>query len=84
MTTVTLLKYFKTIQDDELVNEQMLNDSALAVKVGGIILTIAGCSHSGISNIAKQTKKVTGVNDVILCLETFQPITDYYKKRTYR
>jgi Metal-dependent hydrolases of the beta-lactamase superfamily II len=60
------VKAFKTIQDGELVNEPMLDDTALAVKLGDIVLTIAGCSHSGVSNIARQARKVTGVSDVVL------------------
>ncbi len=60
------VKTFKTIRDGEIVDEPMLDDTALAVKLGDIVLTIAGCSHSGVSNIARQARKITGSSDVIL------------------
>ncbi|MEM4490077.1 MAG: MBL fold metallo-hydrolase [Desulfurococcaceae archaeon] len=60
------VKQFKTIQNGELIDDPMLDDTGLAVRLGDKALVIAGCSHSGISNIARSARKITGVDDVII------------------
>lgn len=41
-------------------NNKMLDDTALAIKSKKGVIVVTGCSHSGISNICEQAKKVTG------------------------
>lgn len=43
-------------------NHQMLEDTALAIKSENGVILIAGCSHSGISNICEYAKQVTNQN----------------------
>jgi 7,8-dihydropterin-6-yl-methyl-4-(beta-D-ribofuranosyl)aminobenzene 5'-phosphate synthase len=41
-------------------NDDMTDDSAIAIKTKNGAVVIAGCSHSGICNICEYAKKVTG------------------------
>ncbi|MGC8983397.1 MAG: MBL fold metallo-hydrolase [Desulfurococcaceae archaeon] len=60
------VKGFKTVKNGELVDEPSLDDTGLAVKVGEKVLVIAGCSHSGISNIARKARKLTGASRLLV------------------
>ncbi len=60
------VKGFKTLHEGSLIEDRMLDDTGLAVKIGDRALVIAGCSHSGISNIARKARKLTGVAEVIV------------------
>lgn len=41
-------------------NDEMLDDSAIAIKTKNGVVVITGCSHSGICNICEYAKKITG------------------------
>ena len=43
-------------------NDQMLDDSAIAIKTNKGTIIITGCSHSGICNICDYAKKISGQN----------------------
>ena len=45
-------------------NDEVLDDSGMAINTKQGIIVIAGCSHSGISNIIEHAKRVTGNNRV--------------------
>lgn len=60
------IKGFSTLVDGDMIEEPMLDDTGLAIKLGDKVVVLAGCSHSGISNIVKQAKKVAGVHKVIV------------------
>jgi len=60
------VKGFETLRDGALVDDEMLDDTGLAVKIGDRALVIAGCSHSGISNIARKTRILTGASELIV------------------
>lgn len=56
---------FKTLVEGELVDDQMLDDTGLAFKIGDTAVVIAGCSHSGISNIVRKARKLTGADRIV-------------------
>jgi len=60
------VKNFRTVVNEEIVEEPMHDDSGLALKVGNRVVVLAGCSHSGISNIVRQAKRVTGADKAIV------------------
>jgi len=60
------VKNFKTIVDGEVVEEPMRDDSGLAVKMEDKVVVLAGCSHSGISNIVRQAKKITRADEAVV------------------
>jgi len=60
------VKGFKTLRDGTIVDEPMLDDTGLAIRVGDKALVIAGCSHSGISNIVRKARKLTGVAEIVV------------------
>lgn len=60
------VKNFKTSHEGFLTDDQMLDDTGLAVKIGDKALVIAGCSHSGISNIVRKARKLTRASEVIV------------------
>lgn len=41
-----------------------IDDSALVYNIGNKLLIITGCSHSGLENIIKYAKKVTGIDQI--------------------
>ena len=41
-----------------------IDDSAIVYVMGNKLFVITGCSHSGIINIIKQAKKITGINNL--------------------
>ena len=52
-------KGFYTLDEGELVRDELRDDTALAVKVRGLgLVVISGCSHSGIVNIVRYTAEV--------------------------
>lgn len=60
------VREFKTLENGELVDELMLDDTGVAVRVGNKAAVVAGCSHSGIQNIARQARKITKVEELIV------------------
>ncbi|AKG39297.1 beta-lactamase [Infirmifilum uzonense] len=58
------VKGFLTLEGGEIVPDQMLDDTGVAIKLGNKAVVLAGCSHSGISNIAAQAKRLTGVEEL--------------------
>ncbi|MEM4576031.1 MAG: MBL fold metallo-hydrolase [Candidatus Nezhaarchaeales archaeon] len=60
------IKGFNTLVDGDIIEEPMPDDTGLAIKVGDKAVVLAGCSHSGISNIVRQAKKVVGAHGVIV------------------
>lgn len=60
------VKNFKTIVDGEVVEDVILDDSGLAIKMGSEVVVLAGCSHSGISNIVRQAKRITGASRAVV------------------
>ncbi len=50
--------------DGKLIDDYVLDDSALVIKTKKGLIIITGCSHAGICNIIEYAKKVTGVSQV--------------------
>lgn len=55
----------KQKQEGEMVDDYMVDDTALAYKTDDGIYIITGCSHSGICNIIEYAKKVLDDNRVL-------------------
>jgi 7,8-dihydropterin-6-yl-methyl-4-(beta-D-ribofuranosyl)aminobenzene 5'-phosphate synthase len=55
----------KTRVGGEIVDDDVIEDSALVFRGESGIYIITGCSHSGICNIVEYGKKVTGCDNVI-------------------
>jgi 7,8-dihydropterin-6-yl-methyl-4-(beta-D-ribofuranosyl)aminobenzene 5'-phosphate synthase len=55
----------KIIINDQLQEDQLLDDSAIACKTENGLVIITGCSHSGICNIIEYAKKVCNENRVV-------------------
>jgi 7,8-dihydropterin-6-yl-methyl-4-(beta-D-ribofuranosyl)aminobenzene 5'-phosphate synthase len=51
--------------DGSLVDDQLLDDTALALRTDKGLVIITGCSHSGICNIVDHAKRVCGEERVI-------------------
>ena len=52
-------------------NDEVLDDSGIAINTPQGIIVIAGCSHSGICNIVEYAKEVTGNSQVLAVLGGF-------------
>lgn len=59
------VKGFMTLSEGGLAEEPMLDDTGIAVKVGGRVVVVAGCSHSGIQNIARRARLLTNAGEVV-------------------
>ncbi len=78
------------ITNDDLIDDFMMDDSALAYKTNEGLIIITGCSHAGICNIIEQAKKVCNedrIVDVIGGLHLLNPsklqldgTLDYFEK----
>ncbi|URZ07482.1 hypothetical protein CLROS_028200 [Clostridium felsineum] len=55
----------KQLEDGKLVDDYVMDDTALAYKSNNGIYIITGCSHSGICNIVEYAKKVCNDDRVI-------------------
>jgi len=56
---------FKTIKDEMVVNDMMLDDISVIANIRGKgLVIISGCSHAGIVNIIRQAIAVTGCDKV--------------------
>ncbi len=52
--------FYQITNDGELIPDYMIDDSAIAIKVGGFgTIVVSGCSHAGIVNIVNYASKVT-------------------------
>lgn len=60
------VKNFKTVVDGEVVEDVIPDDSGLAIKMRDKVVVLAGCSHSGILNIIRQAKKITGAGRAVI------------------
>ncbi|MEM0217456.1 MAG: MBL fold metallo-hydrolase [Candidatus Nezhaarchaeales archaeon] len=60
------IKNFKTIVSGKVVDDLIPDDSGLAIKMKDKVVVLAGCSHSGILNMVRQAKNVTGVSRAIV------------------
>lgn len=60
------VKNFKTIVNGEAIEDPILDDSGLAIKMGSEVVVLAGCSHSGILNMVRQAKRITGADRVVV------------------
>lgn len=57
--------YFGKIEkNNEIIDDKIMDDSALVYKAKEGLVIIAGCSHSGICNIIEQAKKICGDNRI--------------------
>ena len=55
----------KTIQNGEVVDDQMLDDISVVANVKGKgLVIVTGCSHAGIVNIARHAIKLTGLEKI--------------------
>ncbi len=55
----------RIIKDGEVLNDPIIDDTALAINVAGAgLFVVSGCSHSGIVNIVKQCIKFSQVKKV--------------------
>lgn len=59
------IRGFYTVKDGELAEDPMMDDTAIAARVGDRAVVVSGCSHSGAPNIAREAKKVAGVSSVV-------------------
>ncbi|MEM2207699.1 MAG: MBL fold metallo-hydrolase [Sulfolobales archaeon] len=60
------IKNFKTISGGVIVDEPLLDDTAVVVSLGERVIVVAGCSHSGVANIVKQARRLTGAKEVVV------------------
>ncbi|MEM1651560.1 MAG: MBL fold metallo-hydrolase [Sulfolobales archaeon] len=60
------IKNFRTTSGEAIVDELLLDDTAIAVSLGEKAIVIAGCSHSGIANIVRQAKRLTGAREIVV------------------
>jgi len=59
------VKGFKTKKGDKLVDDNMLDDQALFLKVGKKgLCVITGCAHAGLINTIRQAQRITGSREV--------------------
>uniref|UniRef100_A0A7C1CER4 MBL fold metallo-hydrolase n=1 Tax=Thermofilum adornatum TaxID=1365176 RepID=A0A7C1CER4_9CREN len=57
---------FYTQEAGEVVPDKLLDDTGIAIKLQDTAIVIAGCSHSGIANIARQAKQLTGAQQIAI------------------
>lgn len=57
---------FKTLSEGQLIDEPMMDDTGIAVRVDNRAVVVVGCSHSGAQNIAKQARRVTKAEEVVI------------------
>lgn len=61
-----------TLDDNcNIVDDYVLDDSALAIKTTEGLIVITGCSHSGICNITEYAKQVTGIDKIVTVIGGF-------------
>ena len=60
------VKDFRTVVNGKVVEEPMHDDSGLVIKIEDKAVVLAGCSHSGIPNIARHAKRVTKVDKLVI------------------
>lgn len=57
--------------DGQMIDDYVLDDSALVIKTSDGIIIITGCSHAGICNIVEYAKKVTQMDKIITVIGGF-------------
>jgi len=57
--------------DENKTDDFVPDDSALAIKVDGSVVVVAGCSHSGICNIVSYAKEITNCSKVLAVIGGF-------------
>ncbi|MGC9181387.1 MBL fold metallo-hydrolase [Thermogladius sp.] len=60
------VKGFKKLREGELVDDSVLDDTGMAIRLGSTTLVLAGCSHSGISNIVRKARKAAGGDELVV------------------
>lgn len=53
------------------IDDYVLDDTALVIKTNQGIIIVTGCSHSGICNIVKYAKEITGDNRIVTIIGGF-------------
>ena len=56
---------------DEITDDYVMDDSALAIKTEDGLVVVTGCSHAGIANIIEYAKQVTGENHIVSVIGGF-------------
>ncbi len=66
---------FYTVHEGALVVDEMLDDTAVAIRVRELgLVIVTGCSHAGIVNIVEHAKRVSGVQRIACVLGGFHLI----------
>ncbi|MEM4482022.1 MAG: MBL fold metallo-hydrolase [Desulfurococcaceae archaeon] len=60
------VKGFKTLYNDQLVDDPMMDDTGIAIRVGNKVIVAVGCSHSGVQNIARQARRTARAEDLVI------------------
>lgn len=56
---------------DNIIDDYVLDDTALAITTPEGLIIITGCSHSGICNIVEYAKKVTNIDNIVTVIGGF-------------
>lgn len=61
-----------TLDDNhQIVDDYVVDDTAMAIITSQGLIVITGCSHSGICNIVEHAKQVTGINKIVTVIGGF-------------
>jgi len=71
------------IKDGELVNDEVVDDRAVVVDLGGKALVVAGCAHAGVLNVVDEALRLTKASSVALLAGGFH-LFNAPKKRVER
>ena len=59
-------KGFYTVENGEIVKDEILDDTGIAIDLGKRVYVVAGCSHSGIQNIVSKAIKITKAEEAVV------------------